>query len=86
MPSFKDVYNIDEEEKKVLQKSRSNAASAILAAHTTKDRRFSIRISTQLYTQFTQINSKLGASSGSVVNTLMSQYVLEHKELLDDSL
>jgi len=83
MPSFKDVYQIDEE-KKAVQKAKPSAASAILASHTTKDKRFSVRISTQLYMQFTQINSKLGASSGSVINTLMSQYVLDHKELLDD--
>ncbi len=84
--NFKELYDVDKkpDEKKKESKSQSSAAAAILSSHTTKDKRLSVRINTQMFNQFSEINAKLGASNGSVINTLMSQYVREHKDLLEE--
>lgn len=83
MPSLKElrdkqqVTEIDDK-----QPAQQNTAAAILMSHSIKDRRMSFRISSSLYARFTEINTKLGASNGSVLNTLISQYIREHSDLL----
>lgn len=90
--SFKDIYDVQGDEssssqgkiKKKGSQQNMSAAASILSSHATKDKRLSIRVNSRVYTMFTEINSKLGASNGSVINTFITQYVREHKDLLDD--
>lgn len=84
--SFKDVTKIVEDtqpEATISQPNTSNAATKILAAHAIKDKRLTFRINSSMYDQFTTINRKLGAASGSVINLLISGYIRDHKDLLD---
>lgn len=83
MPSFKEInkMNVEKKDKPVENKP---AASKILASHAVKDKRVSVRMSSQTYDQFALINSKLGASNGSVINMMVAEYVLKHKDLLID--
>ena len=83
MPSFKEINKLNQLEEKKEQINKP-AASKILASHATKDRRVSIRMSSQIYDTFTLINSKLGASNGSVINMMVAEYVLKHKDLISD--
>ncbi len=80
MPSFKEINKLEEKKEQV----NKPAASKILASHATKDKRVSVRMSSQTYDQFALINSKLGASNGSVINMMVAEYVLKHKDLISD--
>jgi predicted DNA binding CopG/RHH family protein len=83
MPSFKEINKIETEKKDKLVENKP-AASKILASHATKDKRVSVRMSSQTYDQFALINSKLGASNGSVINMMVAEYVMKHRDLLSD--
>ena len=82
MASFKEVKGMmdGQKEKKAEQPA---AAAKILASHATKDKRVSVRMNSATYDQFAEINAKLGTSNGSVINMLISEYIMKYKELLD---
>lgn len=85
MPSsFKEVNKITEEKEQTTSPKKEAAASKILASHSLKDKRISIRINSATYDKFALINSKLGTSNGGVVNMMISEYILKNKHLLDD--
>ncbi|MCF0228694.1 MAG: hypothetical protein HUJ76_03230 [Parasporobacterium sp.] len=81
--SFKDAKGLNEQKSVKKESPRKSAAEAILSSTSTKDARMATRINSATYAQFTQINKKLGASNGSVVNMLVAQYINDHKDLLD---
>ena len=80
MASFKEIHQMQkaQQEKKV-----EPAAAKILASHSTKDKRVSVRMNSSTYDKFALINSKLGASNGSVINMLVAEYIMKYKDLLD---
>jgi hypothetical protein len=80
MASFKEVKGLIEEQKE--KRIEKSPAAKILASHSTKDKRVSVRMNSATYDQFADINSKLGASNGSVINMLISEYIMKYKELL----
>lgn len=85
MASFKEVAglkieNPEPEEQDTL--AASKAAAAILATHSVKTARIGCRISEDMFIKFTAINKKLGASTSSVLNTMIARYIMENKDLL----
>lgn len=85
MASFKEIYEPKNNENKP-EKSAVNAAAVLLSSHATKDKKTTIRINSQTFAQFAEINRKLGSSCSSVINTLIFKYIQEHKDLLDSEL
>ena len=82
MASFKAVKGLIEEQKEKKAEQPTTAAK-LLASHSTKDKRVSVRMNSASYDQFAEINSKLGASNGSVINMLIAEYIMKYKELLE---
>ena len=85
MATFKEATGISRETKEKEEKAVqvSAAASAILAAHDTKTARISARMASTTLAQFTYINKKRGATNSSILNTLVTNYIKENKDLLD---
>lgn len=82
MASFKEVHQMNQQAQQE-KKGETAAAAKILASHSTKDKRVSVRMNSSTYDQFALINSKLGTSNGSVINMLVAEYIMKYKELLE---
>ncbi len=84
MPTFKEIYQPETETKQKKEQPQKAAVTEILAGHSTKDKKFSFRISDSQLKQFTLINKKMGATNSSVINSLIAKYIFENKEILKD--
>lgn len=67
-----------EEEKSVVKKIAKNKSSDGL-----KDLTISVKVNSTTYEQFKAINKVLGASNNSCINTLISRYVLDNKNVIE---
>lgn len=86
MASFKEatgLANKKTEKEKNTELHVNNAASALLAAHDTKTARITARVSESTLSQFTFINKRRGATNSSILNTLVTNYIKENKDLLE---
>ena len=84
LPTFKEIYQPETETKQKKEQPQKAAVTEILAGHSTKDKKFSFRISDSQLKQFTLINKKMGATNSSVINSLIAKYIFENKEILKD--
>lgn len=85
MATFKEATGISKDKKQKNNEIQqvSAAASALLAAHDTKNARITARVAETTLAQFTYINKKRGATNSSILNTLVTNYIKENKDLLD---
>lgn len=81
MPSLKELQILKSETDGEL--ADEPAASLLLASHAVKDKRIAVRINSNTYNQFSEINRKIGATNSSVINMLVSEYILKYKNLLE---
>lgn len=67
-----------EEEKSVVKKIAKSKSSDGL-----KDLTISVKVNSTTYEQFKAINKVLGTSNNSCINTLISRYVLDNKNVIE---
>ena len=71
--------NIEEKEKQGKQTTIGQIISK-----STKDKQISAKVNQKTYDAFTSINKLQGLSNNSALNMLISKYVRENKEILED--
>ena len=85
MPSFLEDNNMLP--KKIDKGSKT--AEKILSSHMDtgnpkRDKRIDVRVTTKTYEEFTQITRYLGTTNSSVVSMLITEYIREHKDILNE--
>ena len=77
-----------EEEKKDQEKENSNVKKTtveqIVSKDGAKDKQISAKVNMKIYDAFTKINKLQGISNNSALNMLITKYVRENKEILED--
>lgn len=77
-----------EEEKKEQEKENSNVKKTtveqIVSKDGAKDKQISAKVNMKIYDAFTKINKLQGISNNSALNMLITKYVRENKEILED--
>ena len=77
-----------EEEKKEQEKENSNVkkptVEQIVSKDGAKDKQISAKVNMKIYDAFTKINKLQGISNNSALNMLITKYVRENKEILED--
>ena len=77
-----------EEEKKEQEKENSNVKKTtveqIVSKDGAKDKQISAKANMKIYDAFTKINKLQGISNNSALNMLITKYVRENKEILED--
>lgn len=77
-----------EEEKKEQEKESSNVKKTtveqIVSKDGAKDKQISAKVNMKIYDAFTKINKLQGISNNSALNMLITKYVRENKEILED--
>ena len=77
-----------EEEKKKQEKENSNVKKTtveqIVSKDGAKDKQISAKVNMKIYDAFTKINKLQGISNNSALNMLITKYVRENKEILED--
>lgn len=72
--------NIEEKEKQ----GKQTTIGQIISKNGTKDKQISAKVNQKTYDAFTSINKLQGLSNNSALNMLISKYVRENKEILED--
>lgn len=62
------------------------AAKVITTAKSGKDKQISAKVNAGTYAAFTKINEAQGMSNNSVLNMLISKYVRENREIIEEEL
>lgn len=77
-----------DEEKKEQEKENSNVKKTtveqIVSKDGAKDKQISAKVNMKIYDAFTKINKLQGISNNSALNMLITKYVRENKEILED--
>lgn len=68
----------------VVREQPKSPAVTMLLDTGEKDKQISAKVNRRLYESFTKICKMQGVSNNSMLNLLISNYVREHKELLDN--
>lgn len=82
MGNLKDSIAAKEAAEKTTGKVKKNTVQKI--AGKDQGKMISAKVNEAVYAQFTQINKAYGMSNNSAINMLISNYVLEKKDILED--
>lgn len=94
MPKSRLIDALQEEEKQEMkdkeQKQRENTSNVkrpveqIVSKDGAKDKQISAKVNMKIYDAFTKINKLQGISNNSALNMLITKYVRENKDILDE--
>lgn len=94
MPKSRLIDALQEEEKQEMkdkeQKQRENNSNVkrpveqIVSKDGAKDKQISAKVNMKIYDAFTKINKLQGISNNSALNMLITKYVRENKDILDE--
>lgn len=94
MPKSRLIDALQEEEKQEMkdkeQKQRENTSNVkrpveqIVSKDGVKDKQISAKVNMKIYDAFTKINKLQGISNNSALNMLITKYVRENKDILDE--
>ena len=94
MPKARLIDALQEEEKQEMkdkeQKQRENTSNVkrpveqIVSKDGAKDKQISAKVNMKIYNAFTKINKLQGISNNSALNMLITKYVRENKDILDE--
>ena len=63
---------------------KRKALGQISSQYGSKDKQISAKVNTKVYDLFTEINRAQGISNNSALNMILTKYVRENKEILDE--
>ena len=72
----------EQEQNKKNTVTHKSAAKKIMSS-SKKDRQISVKMSSEMYNQFTQINKARGMSNNSTINMIIAEYIRENASWLD---
>lgn len=75
-----------EQQKEVKSVVKRPPVKQIISKDGAKDKQISAKVNMKMYEAFTKINNLQGISNNSAWNMLMTKYIRENKELLDDNI
>ena len=83
------IDTLQEEVKEEQEKENSNtikkaAVERIISRDGAKDKQISAKVNMKIYSAFTTINKLQGISNNSALNMLITKYVRENKEILEE--
>lgn len=78
------IQVIEEEQKLVKKSSDKKPVEQIISKDGMKDKQISAKVNMKMYNEFTAINKIQGLSNNSALNMLISKYVRENRNLLED--
>lgn len=80
-----ELQEVKEEQEKENSNTIKNAAvERIISRDGAKDKQISAKVNMKIYSAFTTINKLQGISNNSALNMLITKYVRENKEILEE--
>lgn len=74
----------EEQEKENSNNIKKAAVERIISRDGAKDKQISAKVNMKIYSAFTTINKLQGISNNSALNMLITKYVRENKEILEE--
>ena len=74
----------EEQEKENSNTIKKSAVERIISRDGAKDKQISAKVNMKIYSAFTTINKLQGISNNSALNMLITKYVRENKEILEE--
>ena len=74
----------EEQEKENSNTIKKEAVERIISRDGAKDKQISAKVNMKIYSAFTTINKLQGISNNSALNMLITKYVRENKEILEE--
>ena len=76
----------EEQEKENSNTIKKAAVERIISRDGAKDKQISAKVNMKIYSAFTTINKLQGISNNSALNMLITKYVRENKEILEEDI
>lgn len=74
----------EQEAKEEVKKEEKKPIEKIISKEGAKDKQISAKVNMKMYNAFTTINKMQGLSNNSALNMIMTKYIRENKNLLED--
>lgn len=81
---LQDIKEEQERETSSVIKKEKAPISRIISRDGAKDKQISAKVNMKIYDAFTKINKLQGISNNSALNMLITKYVRENRDILDD--
>ena len=81
---LQDVKEEQEKDTSSVIKKEKAPVSRIISRDGAKDKQISAKVNMKIYDAFTKINKLQGISNNSALNMLITKYVRENRDILDD--
>ena len=78
------IQNLEEEQTNGINAKERKTVEKIISRNGAKDKQISAKVNMKMYNDFTEINRLQGLSNNSAINMLISKYVRENKNLLEE--
>ena len=79
-----ELQEVKEEQEKENSNTIKKAVERIISRDGAKDKQISAKVNMKIYSAFTTINKLQGISNNSALNMLITKYVRENKEILEE--
>lgn len=77
------LEKMDEQEQNKKDTSAHKSAAKKIMSSSKKDRQISVKMTSEMFNQFTQINKARGMSNNSTINMIIAEYIRENASWLD---
>ena len=78
------IQNLEEEQTNGINAKERKTVEKIISRTGAKDKQISAKVNMKMYNDFTEINRLQGLSNNSALNMLISKYVRENRNLLEE--
>ena len=78
------IQNLEEEQTNDRNTKERKTVEKIISRTGAKDKQISAKVNMKMYNDFTEINRLQGLSNNSAINMLISKYVRENRNLLEE--
>lgn len=75
---------MDEQEQNKKNKVTHKSAAKKIMSSSKKDRQISVKMTSEMFNQFTQINKARGMTNNSTINMIIAEYIRENASWLEE--